>query len=497
MKNQNADSLAASTAAIPDAASTTGHTWSIRIGSFLTPMAIASGQNAVTVLGMRFLTDSLAISVGLAGLLFTITKIYDGITDPLIGTWSDRTRSRWGRRLPFMFAGGIAMPLGLAVLFGVPDGASMAMAVSLVMLALLIHATAYTLLTIPGLAILVEASTDPHERTTLMSFRVYGNAMGLLIGNTLSAWLLVRFGTDRAGHFQMALVVGAIVLIATMVSVYCLRFAPRTVPAKASQPLAEKLTELTALWSRPIFRQLALSAILFRLLFAQWALAWSNRPFRLLAIAHIFLLFGTSIGTAAMAYFTRYALQAGDDILGTYYLVATIGMVFGMPIWVFLSKRLGKKFCYMAAMMLFSVMHLSWLLAGPGESLWLISPRGLLTGFSGGGMILSAYSMLSDAVRYDFIRSGERREGAFSGFTSLLDKLSGAAAMFAIGAFLASMGYASNSTGEAIQQSPESIVAIRLCVAVLPPLAMLGAILTMTRYDLDPDEVSKAEEELP
>ena len=89
--------------------------WAIRLGSALIPLAHAAGQNLVTVLGLRFMTDSLAISAGAAGAIFAFVKIYDGFADPAVGAWSDRARTPWGRRLPFLFAGGIAMPLGLAM----------------------------------------------------------------------------------------------------------------------------------------------------------------------------------------------------------------------------------------------------------------------------------------------------------------------------------------------------------------------------------------------
>ena len=452
----------------PTATSPHSSTWSIRIGSFLVPLAHAAGQNVVNVLGLRFLTDNLAISASIAGMMFAAIKIYDGITDPLVGTWSDRSSSRWGRRLPFLFAGGLAMPLGLALLFGTPDTPSILMAQALVMLALIIHATGYTLLTIPGFAMVVEASTDHHERTRLMSYRTYGNAVGTLVGTTLPAWMLASLGTGGFGHFAMALAVGLIVLVATVLAVRLLRNAPRTV-ASADRQTGFNLIE-------------------------QWRLAWRNRPFRLLAITHIFLLFGTAIGTASLAYFTRYVLEAGDGALGTYFTAATVGTLAAMPGWVLLARMYDKKYCYIAAMAMFALLHLSWMLAGPGESDLAISARALLTGAAGGGMILNAYALLSDAVRFDYLNSGERREGAFAGFTTLLDKLSAAAALAVMGAFLSYAGYKSSASGVAVAQSVSALLAIKLCVAAVPAASMLAAILVIARYDLDPAELGRIEE---
>ncbi|EJL33971.1 MFS transporter [Novosphingobium sp. AP12] len=447
-------------------------TWRIRFGSLLIPLAHAAGQNVVTVLGLRFMTDSLAISAGAAGLIFALVKIYDGFLDPAIGAWSDRAATPWGRRLPFLFAGGIAMPLGIALLFGAPDFGSILLAQVFVTLALAIHASGYTLLTIPGFAMVVESSSDPHERTRLMAWRTYGNAIGTLIGSTLPAWLLGMTGPTRGGHLLLAVIVGVVVFLTTMLAVRLLRDAPRTQPRIAA--VAARRNPLSALGY-------------------QVKLAWNNRPFRILAIAHVFLLFGTAIGSAALAYFTRSVLGLGDEVLGTYFMMATVTMVLGMTVWVWLSGRIGKKVCYMAALALFGLVQLSWLLASPGESMALVSLRGLASGFAGGGMILCAYALLSDAVRYDYVQSGERREGAFAGFTTLFDKLSSAAALAAMGVFLGAMGYAPSGSGMAAQQGGRAIMAIMLCESAVPAVAMLGAIVALCFYKLDPAQLEALE----
>ncbi|MBT0670996.1 MFS transporter [Novosphingobium profundi] len=449
-----------------------GATWKIRFGSAMIPLAHAAGQNVVTVLGLRFMTDSLAISAGAAGLMFAIMKIYDGFADPAVGAWSDRAQSRWGRRLPFLFAGGLAMPLGLMLLFGAPDLHSVLLAQAFVLVALMIHATGYTLLTIPGFAMLVESSTDPKERTRLMAWRTYGNAVGTLLGSTVPAWILGALGPSRQGHLVVALAVSVVVFGATLVAVWLLRDAPRTKP-RASD-LAERAHPL-----RSLGRQIVL--------------AWRNVPFRILAIAHVFLLFGTAIGSAALAYFTRTVLQLPDSALGTYFAMATAAMLVGMTPWVWLSNRIGKRESYMSALALFAIIQLSWLLAGTGESMTLVSARGLLSGFAGGGMILCAYSLLSDAVRYDFITSGERREGSFAGFTTLFDKLSSAAALAAMGGFLSVMGYVSSSSGQAAVQSDSARLAIMLCESAIPAISMLAAIVAMFFYKLDPAVLERLE----
>jgi GPH family glycoside/pentoside/hexuronide:cation symporter len=139
----------------------------------------------------------------------------------------------------------------------------------------------------------------------------------------------------------------------------------------------------------------------------------------------------------------------------------------------------------MASMAAFGLLHLSWLLAKSGEPYSLLLLRALLTGIAAGGVILCAYSMLADAVRFDFITSGLRREGAFAGLTSLIDKVSAAASIAGMGAYLSAMGYVSSRAGAGAVQSVQATWAIYVCFAIAPAVAMLLAILTVSRYELD------------
>ncbi len=417
-------------------------------------------MNLITLLAFRYLTDNLAISAAIAGALFAFVKIYDGILDPALGALSDRTRTSWGRRLPYLLAGGLAMPVAIVMVFNVPAFESQAMVLGFLVVALVLHATAYTALTVPGMAMLVEVTDDYHERSTLMSFRVFGNSIGVLLGSTLPAWLLVQWGATREGHARMSWVVAGILVVSGIAAVAVLRQTPRTEPGAETRG------------SRPG-------------LAAQFRLAWANRPFRTLAIAHVFVLIGTAVTSLGNAYFTKYVLLRTDGWLGTYYVLATIGMVGSMAAWLWLAKSRGKKFCYIAALIGFGVLHLSWLLATPAEPYLLLVLRALLTGIASGGMILFAYSMLSDAIRLDYIQTGLRREGAFAGLTSLIDKLSAAAGISGIGLFLSAMGYVASAAGGAATQSPNAVLAIYISFTIVPAVSMLLAVLVMFGYRLD------------
>ena len=443
-----------------------GIPWSLRGGFILVPLVHSAGMNIVTLLAFRFLTDNLAISAALAGIMFAFVKVYDGLLDPVLGTLSDRTRGRWGRRLPFLLVGALLMPLAVIAIFNPPNFSSLLALQTFIVVALMLHASAYTALTIPGMAMLVEASSDYHRRSTLMSYRVLGNSIGVLFGSTIPAWLLSRWGPTRGGHGRMALVIAGVLIVAGVMAVLLLRNAPRTQPTRIeAQTFADR----------------------FRL-------AWTNKPFRILALTHIFVLIGTAITSIGNAYFNKYVLRLGDGWLGTYYMIATVGSVASMPLWLKFGKAYGKKSGYMVSMAGFGVMHLSWLLVGANEPYGLLVARAVLTGFFSGGVILFAYSMLSDAMRYDYISSGLRREGAFAGITSLIDKLAAALGIAGIGFFLSGTGYVASTAAAAAVQPPSAITAIYLTFTVVPGFAMLLAMATLRAYQLDERALQESNE---
>ncbi|MFK7841613.1 MAG: MFS transporter [Sphingorhabdus sp.] len=433
--------------------------WRVKFGFVTLPIAHSAGFNVVTLLAFRFFTDNLAISAAAAGFLFAIVKVYDGLLDPAVGAWTDRFESRWGRRLPFVAAGGVMMVGGVLMIFSPPDIASPLLLQIFLGFALLLHASGYTALTIPGLAMLVEASKDYHVRTSLMAWRVFGNSIGVVIGSTMPALLLVTWGAGRQGHTGMSMIVAGAVALATVLTLLALANAPRTVPDDDEAAERYRLKD-------------------------QIKLAWDNHPFRLLAFAHMFVLAGTAVTSAAGAYFTRYVLELPDSYLGSYYMVAMIGSVATMPAWVWFSRKAGKKSAYITAMASYGLMHLLWFTATKGEAIELLGLRALLTGVAAGGMILTSYSMMTDAVRFDYIRSGLRREGAFAGFTTLLDKLSAAAGIALMGFFLQYRGYAATTQAADASQPESAVNAILICLTIVPFVAMLCAGLIVSRYKL-------------
>jgi GPH family glycoside/pentoside/hexuronide:cation symporter len=412
--------------------------------------------NTVNVLLARYATDWLGIAAGTFALLFSAAKLFDAAIDPVIGMLSDRTHSRWGRRRPWLFAGGILCAGGFVALFLGPSAAESPDALVFAAAALLLYALGYAVFNVPYMAMPAEMTEGYHERARLVSFRVYAIGLGTILGVSVAPFLLALFGGDRAAHRMLALIYGVAALV-TMLA--CARFTAR---AAGAEP--------------------APSALGFR---ERLRIAAGNRPFLLLLAVKTLQLGALAAGQVVLVYFFVHVLQRGYGFIGLFGLVASLALLGSTPWWLRLSRRIGKRAVYMIASVGFSVVVASWYWAMPGEPVPAVLLRAFLGGVASGGLLLMGQAMLPDAIHHDFARSGGlRREGLFAGFYTTAEKLAAAIGVAATGEWLHSQGYIPSLTGGA-EQPDSAIAAIYVAFSLIPAALMLLSVLCLIPYRLD------------
>jgi GPH family glycoside/pentoside/hexuronide:cation symporter len=214
------------------------------------------------------------------------------------------------------------------------------------------------------------------------------------------------------------------------------------------------------------------------------AVVWTNRPFRQIILAHVGYMIGVGSVLVTTAYFARQVLHMSDAWLGWFFLCKTVGNLASVPVWLWLSKRFDKKRTYLAALVVFGLLNLSWIFAAAGEPIPVMFLRNFLIGCAMAGNVMLSYSVITDVMRHDSQTTGLHREGAFSGIVSFVDKAFQAAGVAIVGYLLSSMGYRSSEHGAHIQQSASALTAIYIGFSVIPALAALACILAMAGYDL-------------
>jgi GPH family glycoside/pentoside/hexuronide:cation symporter len=418
-------------------------------------MGLSAANQTVTILLLRFLTDSVAISAATASLIIGITHFYDAVIDPAMGHASDRTSTRWGRRRPYLVLGALLIPLSLIGLFNVPASLTPSALVAYVVTLSLLLATACSMFKVPYTALSIEVCSSYHERSRLMAFRVYGSSFGLMLGSTLPAWSLAQLGSNRAAYGQMAWLIGGVAALC------CLAGALLTPRERhhAEPPPRCSLREYLRI-------------------------AWDNRPFRIVCSAHAIFMIGVATVAASNAYFTHYVLEASDAWLGTFYVIMVTASLVSVPVWLKATLRLDKKRTYILALALYGLMHLSWICADADEPIEVRCLRVLLIGVALGGVMLLAFSITADVIHYDSIRSGQRREGALCGIQSVIDRAFSIIGVGLLGVLLTTFGYLASDDSMTSVQPQSAIAAIYIAFSILPAACCFVSIWILSKYDL-------------
>jgi GPH family glycoside/pentoside/hexuronide:cation symporter len=408
--------------------------------------------NGFSFLVPFYLTTVLGIGAATAaGLMFT-AKCWDIVSNPMVGILSDRTETRWGRRRPFLLAGAFVTGISFAGLYALGLTA-FSQQLWFVGLVLALVGTGYTLFNVPYMAMPAEMVSDYKERTRMMSYRVFFIGIGTFLAGGLAQRVAEWYGGGAQGYALMGLWFGAAILVFMAAAFFGTAGANFTTREKVRTPFVEQVRTGLA-----------------------------NRPFVALIGTKFLQLFGLFTNTATAIFVVKFVI--GEEHPGTWmlYFVAVAGLlqIATIPLWRHLAIRLEKQRTYLIATALFCLVSLSWLLAGPHESLWVFCLRAAFKGAAASGLLLMGQSMLPDAIEYDYRRTGLRREGIYSALYSFVEKVAAAIAPSILLLVYASVGFQSRAP----VQSEAAIDGIRIAAAALPCLYFGLSIFCLAGYRL-------------
>ncbi|MDV3456103.1 glycoside-pentoside-hexuronide (GPH):cation symporter [Sphingomonas sp. HF-S4] len=431
------------------------------IGWGMGTLAVAALFNSVNVLLLRYLVDHVGIGAALAGTLVAGSKLYDAVIDPIVGSASDRTRSKHGRRRPFVLAGGVMLAIAALLLFNVPGGFDGTAAVIYVGIALLFYSTAYAVFSVPYMAMPAEMTTDYHERSRLISFRVYAVGAASLVATFVGPLLIARGGGGQSGHTMMSLFVATLAIVGT---VYCFR-ATRDAPFHYG-------SEHVRLGIVEKIRQLA-----------------GNTPFMLLLVIKMLQLTALAVTQAATPFLFKQVLGFSDTMLGLYFLVFYVSMMLSQQVWMRFGRTMGKRKIYLISTALYALMYLSWYFVVSGEPVYLTFLRAIGLGATAGAVLLFGQSLLPDTMEWDYRRTGLRREGVLSAVYTIVEKLAFAVGAALTGILLGASGYV-RATGAAGVTQPQSAVNAIYFLASFAPMILLAlSCVALWYYDLSEEKL--------
>jgi glycoside/pentoside/hexuronide:cation symporter, GPH family len=395
-----------------------------------------------------FMTDVVGISAGLAGTALMIGKVWDAITDPAVGYLSDRTRTRWGRRRPYMFVGSFLLFGAMILMFTAPEYSSQGQLFAWGAIMYCLLCTAYTLVNIPYGALTPELTTDYNERTVLNAFRMSSAVVGTMVGAALVLPIVGMAASVRAGWTLSGTVMGAIMMITGLITVFSVR-EPKHSEAQPVQNI-----------------------------FKSYAQVLGMKPFLTCLIPWTMHITGITIIQGALLYF--YVYLYGDEGGFQLALVALLlsSMIF-IPVWTIISKKIGKKKSYNTGMLIFAAAVLLLFLIGhriPMEISYVIMAVG---GIGLATQYVMPYSIIPDVVEYDYAENGIRREGVFYGLWTLTSKIGQAFAIALSGWTLSAFGYIPD-----VVQSDLSLLGIRLLCGPIPIIFFIIGVVVLSFYPI-------------
>jgi sugar (glycoside-pentoside-hexuronide) transporter len=400
---------------------------------------------------MFYMTNIIGIDVKYATLAIFVPKIIDVITDPFMGSISDRTRSRWGRRRPYFLVGTVLLGPLFALLFSSPDFGDPMIGFYFVICIFILCTLAYTVFAVPYVAMSAEIPEDYHERTNLNAYRMSFVMIGILVSGALAPTVVEASGGGRDGYRTMAMVLGLIISLTWLSAFFT-----------------------TAHVKEPDHRH--------RLPFlAQLKMVAGNKPFLILMIAYIIQLTGIGCLTAALAYFATYILKGGGATISTIFITSNLTALIAMPVWVQVGRRIGKLNALYLCSALLATTYFCMAFFDADSSRMLFLGVVCLSGMGSGGQQLFSFSMLGDAIVHGHEDVNSSGEAMYAGFFTASEKVGMAFGALVAGIILSTMGLLETTQGTTVQ-SEQALWGIRMAFSIAPACLILLSVAVLFRY---------------
>jgi GPH family glycoside/pentoside/hexuronide:cation symporter len=440
---------------------------------FWTKIIYGSGEWSIASFGTLrqifyaiFLVDVVGLEPRLASFAALAGVIWDAINDPIVGTLSDRMKSRWGRRRPFLLFFTIPFALGFVALWYAPPFESQITLMLYCMFAYMLSDTLQTLVVVPYYSLMPEVAPEYDQRTSVTGYRMVFNLLAslavavlgpMIVKSTLSAGF-----TQQQGYLITAALFGGLATIPLF-----LIFA--TVRERFAGE-AEKDREVP-------FRQTARTA-------------WANIPFRFATLLYMLNWITFDLVGLMLPFFLTYWIAQGNltakvNILGEPFTLesAVLGLllitaIVAVPFWTWLARKLDKRRAYIIGMSFWVVVQLLIFSTQP-EHVEVILLLGVLTAH------VLPDAIVPDVIEWDELRTGRRQEGVYYGIKNFVRKLTGAFAIFFALQVLGWFGYQAPPDGVTqFAQSAATQQAIRYLTGPIGALMLIGAITVAYFYPL-------------
>ena len=413
----------------------------------------------------------LGLNPAVVGTLMALPRLLDALTDPVMGYISDRTRTRWGRRRPYIFLGAIAAGIVFAALWQLPAGHSDRFYFWFFLAGSMVFYCAYTVYATPWVALGYEMTPDYNERTRLMGV---ANFMGQFAW-VVAPWFYLfmenksLFENSVEGARTLAILVGAFVVVAGLVpAILCRERMARMPVAAAAEEDRQSFMQAMGGFFRGFGQTLKVT------------------PFLRLCAATFLVFNGFMLVSSFSSYVIIYYVHGGDKeagaaLMGWNGTASAIATFTVIPLVTWLSTRIGKRRAFFLAIGISIVGYaLKFFCYSQAQPLLLLVATPFIA-FGLGGLFTLMGSMVADVCDYDELETGKRREGMFGSIFWWVVKLGMALALWLSGHLLNFTGFDVELGGG---QSERTLFLMRIFDVAVPIVTSAIAIWMVAGYPI-------------
>ena len=437
--------------------------------SRLTKFFYGSGDLGFSLVGtiigayfLFFLTDVVGIKPAVAGIAILIGRTWDYLNDPLIGHLSDRTRSKWGRRRPFLLFGALPFALAFTLMWYRPPFESQVALAVYYALAYVIFDAAATFVYMPYFALTPELTEDYDERTSLTSYRMFFSLLGGLLAFTIP---LMIVGSFTPANADKVLLMGAIFGLGSALPLLLVFFNTKERDEFVAQEKPKFLDSIKA--------------------------ALKNKPFIFGAVIYLLTWVCMDILQTILLFFIKYVLKLegmSDIIMALIFVTAIIAL----PFWEYASRKLNKRMAYVYGVVFWAVAQILLITVGPLVPMPVLVILCIMAGIGVSAAHVLPWAILPDAIEWDEYKTGERHEGMFYSLVTLMGKIASSIAIPLTAIMLDVTGYIPN----AVQQPASALLGIRLLIGPVPAVFLTISIIFALKYPLERVQFSNIVKEL-
>jgi GPH family glycoside/pentoside/hexuronide:cation symporter len=407
-----------------------------------------------TVLLLYFCTEVLGIAPAAAAAILFLPKAWAIVWDPLVGAWSDRTRSRYGRRASFMLAGTAGVALAFPALFCAPVLSPTATALY-AGAAYFLMASAYSVYAVPYTTVPSEISDSAHERERILTWRMACAMVGVLVGAGVAPHLVELAGGGRHGYAAMSVVVSLTCGVAMLLASLAVRRRAAAQPASAvsTMPLLAALA--------PVVR---------------------HRDYRRLWFSYVLMIGGAALFLALSPYFVTRVLGRTEGDAGTALFALLAGTIVAMPLWGAALRRWNGWHLLPFAAGTFVAILAIFRVVPPSASFGATLPLYFVLGVPFAGVQLIPFALVAH-IAHDAAADGSRNEGLFTGLWTAGEKLGLALGPGVAGLGLSIVGYAAGAG----HQDAAALAGLQTLMVLGPAaLVVAGMLLAAARRGTRP-----------